>query len=251
MVVKERPILFSAPMVRAILDGRKTQTRRVVSPQSDPSLNRYRREIDRFRCVGTDVKSGKLLFEAGNFAGPINAFRDGRDSVKADISCSFGQPGDRLWVRETHAILDCRPDVVLHDQPYPPTAEWPAGVYYSASDRENPTEPFEVQYIVPPDQWRPTYDTDHQILRPSIHMPRWASRITLEVTRMRVERLQGMSGEDVDAEGIREGAYPPARRINYANLWDSLNAKRGYGWDVNPWVWVVEFKRLESAKVAA
>jgi hypothetical protein len=236
----ERPILFSAPMVRAILDGRKTETRRVMIPQPDASLNRYRREIDRFRCVGRDVKTGKLSFEAGNFAGPINAFRDGRDSVKADISCPFGRPGDRLWVRETWCPVDDREHGGEKWIDYRATpkysAEHPAGWEAAPEDAEAL-------------KWRP-----------SIHMPRWASRIMLEVEDVRPEMLDDMGETDAMFEGVeplidatQEDPWAQTDYLGaYRLLWDSRNTKRGYGWDSNPWVWVIEFRLLpDSARAVA
>jgi hypothetical protein len=215
VVVHERPILFSGEMVRAILDGRKTQTRRALNPQPDSSLNAYTaRQVDRFKLVGVDVKSRRAIFEAGNFAGPINAFRDGRDSVKADIACPYGAVGGRLWVRETFGTM-------LH------------------ADGER------VHYLADgatPKDWR----GNALRWRPSIHMPCWASRLTLEITDVRVERLQSISYADVLAEGcpVASVGASPADHDWYRQLWESLNATRGFGWDVNPWVWVISFKQV-------
>jgi hypothetical protein len=237
--VRERPILFSGPMVRAILDGSKTQTRRVLTPQPDGTLNHGypQRVVDRFRCVGTDVASGKLSFEAGNFAGPMYAFPDGRDSVKADILCPYGQPGDRLWVRETHTLLA------------DPFAITP-GINYEADDT--------LAWNVPMPDGLMVYNVGNRKAwkrRPSIFMLRAHSRLTLEITGVRVERVQDITANDCIAEGIpsrgldRDGPCIAAALIyidDYQKLWDSLNASRGYGWDANPWVWVVEFRKVDA-----
>lgn len=166
----ERPILFSAPMVRAVLAGRKSQTRRVI----------------------------RLPFSRG-WLGP----------------CPYGIPGHSLWVKETWAR---HPDG--------------DGVVYRATD--------------------PGWDDEGQIKwRPSIYMPRTASRITLETTGVRAERLQDISERDAMSEGVeRDGAgwrnyYHVAARDSFASLWDSINGKRA-PWASNPWVWVVTFARKES-----
>lgn len=173
-VMSERPILFNGEMVRAILEGRKTQTRRVV------------KQLDLIQ--DTDPP----------------AFRDAYGDWHPTVSRSpYGQPGDRLWVRETWS---------LHDTDNPA---------YKAGASEG-----ELEYY----RWHP-----------SIHMPRKFSRITLEVTGVRVERVQEITPEDAKAEGI-EHLYAP--RNAFANLWNSINAKRGYSWESNPWVWVVDFTRI-------
>lgn len=183
--MKERPILFSGPMVRAILEGRKTMTRRVVKP------NLF---IERNGGNLPPIEQSHAYF--GVFC-------------SRHVSCPYGQPGDRLWVRET----------------------WARGMtdeelYYRATDKEITDEEREEGM-----RWKP-----------SIHMPRWASRITLEVTEVRVERLQGITEADSVAEGIKplQGGAVSDFRL----LWDHLNASRGYGWDANPWVWVVSFRRV-------
>ncbi len=226
--MKERPILFSGPMVRAILDGRKTQTRRVIKhqPPGDVSLisvSRYHPTIvDRHgeEAPGTEI---------------FGAFSDG-----GEWGCKspYGEPSDQLWVRETwRGVVEINPPgktTELGVARYVPDQEYCRRVEYQA-----------------------THERDGEPWRPSIHMPRWASRITLEVTSVRVERLQDISEADAIAEGIDktaagfwgtygqrevDGTYSP--RLSYQCLWDSLNASRGYGWEANPWVWVVEFRRI-------
>ncbi len=188
--MKERPILFSAPMVRAILAGTKTQTRRVVKP------------------VGDD--DGFVLQDYGDGWWPYRS-DDGESTMKNGMeiphACPYGQPGDRLWVREAWA--DC--DKLVR--------------YYATDD----VHPLRKK-------------------RPSIHMPRWASRITLEITSVQVEHLQDISVADCIAEGIpRGGPENPdnIERREYQTLWESINGAGS--WNANPWVWVVAFKRMEGS----
>jgi hypothetical protein len=204
MMVRERPILFSGEMVRAILDGRKTQTRRVVLPQ--PIKNPGGKYEPSDPVEGMD---GKWHFMSGVVSYAHN-----------DVRCPFGQPGDRLWVRETFWTDD--------HAPFAPA------VYHADSD------------------WNPGWE---RRWRSPIHMPRCLSRITLEVTGVRVERVQEISEDDAKAEGVLECARRVAgfdtgcasHVCGFRQLWSSLNEKRGYGWDVRPWVWVIEFKRVEDS----
>lgn len=190
MSPRERPILFSGPMVRAILDGRKTQTRRVVKPQ--PGIH----------CVPWQRPDGQFIWiiaETGH-------------GVSEPFTCPFGQIGDRLWVRETWNADWCDRTIYKADGGYAKHAG------YSVEPR-----------------WRP-----------SIHMPRWASRIMLEITDVRVQRLQEISEEDAISEGIHSVAAFPSgysNRDGFAALWNSL-AKPDSTWAMNPWVWAVSFRRL-------
>ncbi len=210
--VKERPILFNGDMVRAILDGRQTMTRRVVKPQPI----RIRCQSGQGECYDAWPNGNSCLTWDDVLLDPIYYAKCGH--------CPYGQPGDRLWVRETFAEY--------------------------GTSRKHPN-------IGSPILYKATYkpsDCD-DLWRPSIHMPRSASRITLEVTDVRVERVQEISGAGAVAEGcgkgipdyqlLHEGGYRKARH-EFSALWDSLNAKRGYSWESNPWVWVVEFKRMEG-----
>lgn len=231
----ERPILFSGPMVRAILDGRKTQTRRLVTPQPSPGES--------------NVAAGGLWWSW--------EYPEGRHCTQ-DRRCPYGVPGDHLWVRETWR---------------PWCGRFDSGVAYQADDAEK---------LVPDGlamDWgsalgkdgRPRgldlrqmgfgvagnkYHTEKW--RPSIHMPRWASRLTLRVESVRVERLQDIDGYDARAEGVEPAPHPataaqwggPSRardalhyRLAFARLWDGLNAKRA-PWASSPWVWVVTFARV-------
>lgn len=198
--IKERPILFSGAMVRALLDGSKTQTRREV--KMPPSW-------DCFVCA--DWGGGWWPYRSDDGESPTY------DNNEIRLNCPYGQPGDRLWVRETWA-------------PHP---DFPACVRRPVY-RADP----ECKYDVP--RWRP-----------SIHMPRWASRILLEVVSVRVERLQDISEADAGAEGVLEWAcrsqgvkdLPTFTKTGFfTRLWEQT-----YGpdrWATNPWVWVIEFKRV-------
>ena len=204
----ERPILFSGPMVRAILDGRKTQTRRVVK-------------------FGKCKESGVGMAPC-EIAGAVNRGEDYR-------YCPYGQPGDRLWVRETWA-LTCAGGWAAD----PSTLTFRAG--------GNPP----VRSIKP-DEFSPVGDIEQRPdlelpgrWRPSIHMPRWACRLVLEVKAVRVERLQDISWQDARDEGVEEDT--DHHRACFADLWNALNAKRGHGWDTNPWVWVIEFSVAQGGR---
>lgn len=193
-------------MVRAILEGRKTMTRRVVT---HPAARHWTDG----RFPGADKPI--FLAMAGGQGGHQGNW----------IACPYGQPGDRLWVRETWATwpsMDATKPSRIYQQP----------VHYAATFDES-------KILYPPSmskKWRP-----------SIFMPRWASRITLEVTGVKVERVQDISKADAISEGVdlaEEGSLI-GPRFNFMNLWDSINAKRGFGWDVNPWVWVISFRVIK------
>lgn len=206
--MKERPILFSGEMVRAILDGRKTQTRRLI---------RLPPGYEHGEVYGYEGSHNGRHFLACD-PGPSRA-----------IPCPYGAPGDRLWVRET-----------WRDGQYAIGREWDFDdrVGYRASFVGDPAL-----------KWKP-----------SIHMPRWASRLTLEVVSVRVERLQDISEADALAEGIQDGGCNNCGESSHPNpcgcadpeplyvdafawLWNSINGKR-MPWVLNPWVWVVTFKPL-------
>ncbi|MBM2769869.1 hypothetical protein [Burkholderia anthina] len=216
--MKERPILFNAPMVRAILEGRKTQTRRVMKPQP----------IEQSGWVGGAYWERK----------PARGMQPADQWCIRDMLqfCPHGQLGDRLWVRETTY------DVERNGWVGPVYVESDEGAHASAwgwgeSDDPDYIEPYELRR------------------RPAIHMPRSMARITLEITGVRAERLQSISEADARAEGVMieehhmrgycAGAYRPPSIRAFHYLWDGLNAARGHGWDANPWVWVIEFKRID------
>lgn len=189
--MKERGMIFNGEMVRAILDGRKTQTRRPVKfPMHDKNL-------------GCELAGNELAGElsAGNY-----------------LNSAFGKPGDRIWVRETWAEAGASaPDLKLYRANYP---EHVPSIYENVPPAE------EIRWT------------------PSIHMPRTASRIQLEITDVRVERLRSMSQDDARAEGVIAASGPMEAGLAFRELWDSIYGEES--WKANPWVWVIEFKRVEG-----
>lgn len=215
----ERPILFSDAMVRAILSGTKTQTRRAVKDQPDV----------------VDERPRGLLHEWGFYLGAY----PGAGSV---VRCPYGVPGDRLWVREAW-----RPEEL---------ADCTDGVRFRADDGFRPIE----NAPAAADRWLEAHGGIAAVeagtvarWRPSIHMPRWASRLTLEVTDVRVERVQAIGPFDAGAEGAvfakQQWSNVELPRDSFRILWDSLNGERvGCSWADDPWVWVVGFRRLEVSR---
>lgn len=191
--MKERPILFSGPMVRALLDCRKTQTRRVVKPE--PWAVMPHKAGDQPWAYGFKFYPGSTT---------------NGDSFR--MKCPFGYVGDRLWVRETW----CNYPMAGNDGA-------PGLIYRATSD------------VIPKGYWKP-----------SIFMPRWASRITLEITDVRVERLNDISEADAVREGVQCAGVPASltNRGAFAKLWESINGDGS--WKQNPWVWVIDIKRIES-----
>lgn len=185
----ERPIIFSAPMVRAIIDGSKTQTRRVAKL----TVNGYVKE-----------PGGNRRWHTADF--------------DARLACPYGQPGDRLWVRETWRHVE-------------------GGAVYDAVG--GLMDAFDPETIY-------RADRPHALgpWKPAIHMPRWASRITLEITEVRIERLQDIDEKDAVAEGVANSLHTPGGRFareNFAHLWWAIHGDGS--WESNPLVWVVEFER--------
>lgn len=224
--MKERPILFSGPMVRALLAGRKTQTRRVVN------------RLQKFGKITEFGKSDTPGYD-WIFRNLRMLWNDLRHARLMGV-CPYGQPGDRLWVRETFldglAVGGYAPGVDPDKNPGGKTVD----VIYRADDGQ-------TERSAGP--WKPC-----------IFMPRWASRITLEITDVRVQRLQDISAEDALAEGVvkvKEACHV-IRGFDYDKiwlchtdpvtpfykLWDSINEASGYGWEANPWVWAITFRRL-------
>lgn len=220
--MKEHPVLFSAPMVRAILEGRKTQTRRIMNPQPQRNVN------------GWDW--GWPLPKKHTTPGSFVYWKEGcaPGTATTHFYCPYGSPIDRLWVRET--FFNSRGDDSM------PT-------HYRADEN---LDDFQLTW------------------KPSIFMPRWASRITLEILDVRVERLQDISNDDARAEGIesehawdgqpgfgydmgmwyKDYSHKGDVKIqspidSYHTLWDAINGKK-YPWSSNPWTWVIEFKRVVS-----
>jgi len=225
--MKQRPILFNAEMVNAILEGRKTQTRRVMNNQPCSLLGET-----------ISVQSDGVNFR---WHGDLN------DDTSGWFSCPQGQVGDQLWVRETFAILgnedgcaiDWKENLVKCGGP-------DAARIYRASCQQRPGN--YGLWSIPDDAfWKP--HTDNMQYEgawvPSIHMPRWASRITLEITDVRIERLNDISDPDASAEGCKISSLRSGDSLSdvFARLWKSIYGDES--WQSNPWVWVIEFKRVE------
>lgn len=205
--MKERPILFSGAMVRAILEGRKTQTRRVCKARGVDFIGSGGRSGADWNdpdCWGYEAGDGEWYVLSRS---PSNGMRS--------IVCPYGQPGDRLWVRETWNLIEA----VFGGTTRP---------VYRASPETY------TQY--PGIAWRP-----------SIFMPRALSRIQLDLLSVRVERVQDIDAIDAMHEGITAPMLTDeyaTMREGFAQLWDTINAKRGMGWVHNPWCWVLTFKRV-------
>lgn len=216
----ERPILFSDSMVRAILVGTKTQTRRVIAGARGAFW-------DHRSYTGTVERDGVLRFREGSEGTIVHG--------SPEVRCPYGAVGDQLWVREAWSYYGG--DEYLYQRD-------PIAVSFRASDDFGGRP-------IPGGRWRP-----------SIHMPRWASRLTLEVTSVRVERVQSISEDDARAEGVaRAGGFMSTSscwmncgsdgpsfttaRGSFMSLWDSINGEReGCSWADDPWVWVVGFRRV-------
>lgn len=231
--MKERGILMCGEMVRPILEDRKLQTRRIVKPTLWPF------------CDESAKVNGKVCLEM----------------LECDIVSPYGQVGDKLWVQESFLVAEGEPDksVSVH---YKADYQWRHGILVPQSHKDMPTGK-------PSKKW---YS--------GRFMPRWASRITLEITNIRVERVQDISVEDAKKEGVTipavkdrvllrvSGKYLPSDywpegtiqkgnnpeilkpneviKAHFASLWDSINAKRGFSWESNPYVWVIEFRKAEG-----
>ncbi|HBZ1356325.1 TPA: hypothetical protein MJE60_18985 [Klebsiella pneumoniae] len=248
----ERGMIFNAEMVRAILDGRKTQTRRIMKPQPEPCprgghwwpSNVFKTMLH----VEEEMQNGK-----GGWGGLVG------------YACPFGDVGDRIWVREAYRFPASLDDIS-------PTG---VGEMAVATGYRKPWAPTFYEFTGTfSDGWKgfetPPKVSDAGKLRPSIHMPRWASRILLEITDVRVERLNAISPEDAESEGLERTnftgfgdepglpsypepdvyfdplkkqwkEYPPEA---FAGLWESIYGEGS--WQANPWVWVIEFKRVEG-----
>lgn len=223
--MRERPILFSALMVRAILAGTKTQTRRPI------------KHADRF-----GPHSIEQMLEP----------KEARDSLIRH-HCPYGRPGDRLWVREAVRLYFDGDDYRIQ---------------YRADDALGPFAPEpkdgeayeQVMRWIERARWGEVEPGGTEAVtawRPSIHMPRWACRLTPDVTDVRVERLRQITPSDVRHEGVDcpEHDFPSGMCVGqcislwmeFSRLWDAINAKRGYGWDADPWVWAVTFARDAGA----
>lgn len=223
----ERGILFSGPMVKALLTGTKTQTRRVVKPQPDR------------------VRDGEPYWNVGgyrvySFRGVTNPLRMGTHNP---LACPYGKPGDILFVRESF-------QPILAD-----------GVKFRDADYGNGNG-YAIRYPATDgviDFYDEVNDRITCSVKPSIHLPKWASRIWLEITDVRVERVSQISEEDAKAEGVEPNHYADLRpdgemrtgesiayRSSFHDLWEILNAKRGFSFNDGPWVWVISFRRIEK-----
>lgn len=223
--MKERPIIFSAPMVHAILAGTKSQTRRMIKPQPDLSILKPNIDLEYRTRLDGEFRTNHVLCCSNGL--PVYQYL-----------CPHGQVGDRLWVRETYF------SEVAGDKNFP--------VWYRATEEK--TFPYKSAW------------------KPSIYMPRWASRILLEITDVRVERLQDISEDDAKSEGLRYTSKDSGKTWKYgiadadgqpgtdntgwawnqwnvsptkaySTLWNKIHGPDS--WDKNPWVWVIEFKRMQ------
>lgn len=224
--MSERSIIFSAPMVRAILEGRKTQTRRVVKPQPPDWLAQH---------LDSGFRTVKHLH--GDLYGAMATVGDASACRSEDtIRCPYGAPGDTLWVREAHSLRATEDG-------------WMVRYIADGVERlaRRDIDPWLNDCF---EEW---------VRRSPIHMPRWASRLTLRITDVRVERLQEISEEDAYLEGVgTPGAIERMRqahggstehadaRVWFRNLWDSINGKRA-PWSSNPYVWALSFERVKEA----
>ncbi len=228
--MKERPIIFSDPMIRALLAGRKTQTRRVIVTRKVPWLI----DPETFYRTPMDDRNGFAEPAVTHWQGAEwywyeKEYHDEGGHVL--FQCPYGQKGDRLYVREAyHFDKEYNADPTrraLRASAVPPTAN----VYYAADG--------------PKPYWAGRR-------RPSIHQPKWASRILLEVQEIQVERIQEIGVGDCLREGVAHlNDFGGGPRASFNRLWDSINDHRGYGWEANPWVWVVSFKVLQKERIRA
>lgn len=213
--MKERGMIFNGEKVRAILDGRKTQTRRIMAPQP-----------------ADDIERG--IFPNPEAIGWKSSLRHKHGSTTAHF-CPYGKPGDRIWVRETFQGPLFDYDLMDSYCKDPTPFEKPEFCVYKADG-------------VPAPEFYDADDELHCCWRPSIHMPRWASRILLEITNVRVERLKSIS----DGDAIREGCSTADMKSGdcvadvFARLWASIYGSDS--WNANPWVWVIELKRVEGGE---
>lgn len=241
----ERGMIFNGEMVRAILDGRKTQTRRIVKG-TDGAMK---------FCKEWDINGKEVFVVLGE------KDHTGMNPVLGAISCPFGAVGDRIWVRETWATLGnedgccidwegnlCKGDERSAARIYRASCEQRLGDY--------------GLWSIPDDAYWKPHTKEHKFegaWRPSIHMPLWASRILLEITDVRVERLNAISEEDATAEGVPPAGsllpdYPgtfltpkgdfATAKVAFQRLWESIYGEES--WKDNGWVWVIEFKRVEG-----
>lgn len=230
--MKERPIIFSGEMVKAILDSKKTMTRRLI----------------KFKDFATDsITPLHIELVEGRYC----LFNERNGWLVGYPKCPYGKVGDRLWVREIW--IQGYDDPLIESEGDDENA---VSIIYKADGKEE----YRTCSAETAENWG-DFSADSEMVgfKSPIHMPRWASRILLEITDIRVERLNDISEEDA----IKEGMPPSHASIDrismqhgfnsfsqscFAQLWDSLNDKKGYQWSSNPWVWVIEFKKVQDDK---
>jgi len=240
--MRERSILLNAEMVRAVLNGSKTQTRRIIQSPAKNMQATGQKVID-YREPG-DKWYGEHVFSMRNQSGTWCDYTKEQFLAK----CPFGEVGDRLWARETWSDVNLEGISAI-------AYRADEGLRFLTNDDDDGDEddPRLEKYSFA--NWYPDLISGTEgIWRPSIHMPRWASRITLEITGVRVERLQDISRADAVAEGgppshpsidavSRDYGFPDFSRSWFGQTWWSIYGEES--WQANPWVWVIEFKRVE------
>ncbi len=218
--LKETPLLFKTEMILALLGGTKTQTRRLMKPQPDSTW--------------PHSDGGEPYWHIGGC----------RLSTSSNpLVCPFGKPGDRIWAKETHQLV--RPTIVCGGS-VSAVELWPGRM-----PKAHPGQDWMMWTAAGSDETSlPIRDRLVKKWRPSIFMPRWASRISLEITEVRAQRLQDITPDEASAEGIAYPDHVDVRRVErcplvdgYAALWDSINGKGA--WDLNPWVWCLSFKVMK------
>lgn len=241
--IKERPVLFAGDMVRAIESGTKTQTRRIMKPLADTQGRTFLYRNGKVWASLTEdelapldgdepqsVFGAEALFDGEHCYSPVVVGK-GPKGEGNPLRCPYGQPGDRLWVREAWQVFSKEPH-----------RDWP-GV---PVDRPQIVSEWNPLHCV---CWRADGPLNQgELWRPSIHMPRWASRLLLEITDIRIEQLKEISEADAQAEGANPYLLNPLVPADtyteaFQDLWESINGPES--WDANPWVWAVSFKRIE------
>lgn len=252
--MKERPILFNSEMVKAILDDRKTQTRRIIKLQPPENSRVIYDSLDCYEGEGWAFQYPKQI------AGGL--YHNAIFELPQKGKCPYGQVGDRLYVREKWGYWGCTTGG-------DPEEHYKSVMYHADGVKRNiHFDTFKAMVDLGPHQnikhksdcvyedyemrWYCDCHSEwwqRKKIISSIYMPKWAARIWLEVTNIRVERVQDISEEDCVSEGIKhcvDLSKKTSDHFRFIVLWDSINNKRGFGWNKNPWVWVVEFKRIEN-----
>ena len=250
--MNERPIIFNTDMVQAILDERKTATRRVIKPQPEshhwemfngaeyPDGRKYKHHMNLIEC-----QRGQFLHSWHSLGDHI----DSSEECNQRILCPYGKPGDLLYVRETWARGCKEADPYCHCY----TEELQKENHYYVYKADTPDAKYPLDWDdALADEWVKDCLKDADFVprwKPSIHMPKSASRIWLRVKDVRVERVQDITRYDIEQEGVDVVQGWDTIDVVFAKwieLWDSINSKRGYGWDVNPWIWVVLFEVIST-----